>query len=154
MRRLLLVLGLATMTASLTPSSAATAAVHAPLADLPARVGVGLETSATGLQAYKNKKIDLVVAEIARAERGEDLVYVRIQTTKPNMQCHMRVKFADGSVAQPPRVTADETGGCILHFDVPDRSSVIGLALMKVDILNKRGQERAKLVQDFAVFDD
>ena len=153
MRRFILTLGLAAMLGSSTPAAVATAAVLTPMAAAPTRLAVGRDGSATVVQSYKNNKVDAVVAEIARAERGEDTVYVRVHATKADMKCHMKVKFADGSVAQPPRVTADANGICILHFDVPERGSVVGPALLKVDIYNKRNDLRAKVVQDFAVFD-
>ncbi len=141
MRRLVLTLGLAAILGSSSPSPVATAAVQSPMSD------------ATVLQSYKNNKVDAQVLEIARAERGRDDIYVRVQTTKPDMKCSMKVKFFDGSVAAPPRVTAGADGICILHFDVPSRGDVVGPALLKVDVLNKRNDVRAKLVQDFAVFD-
>src|SRR3712207_7955180 len=53
----------------------------------------------------------------------------------------------------PPRSTAGADGICILHFDVPSRGDVVGPALIKIDVLNRRKEIRAKLVQDFAVFD-
>lgn len=166
MRRLILTLGLAAILSSSAPAAVATAAVHALPVGTPTFLAMGHEGAATTVQAskskkagsnkstsYQNNKVDATIAEIARAERGDDSVYVRIHTTKPDMECSMRVKFEDGSVAQPPRVMGDANGICIMHFDVPKRGSVVGPALMKVDIYNKRGQLRAKLVQDFAVFD-
>lgn len=171
MRRLVLTFGLAALLSSSAPAEVAAAAVQAPMLGTSSMLALGQEAAATTVQAsknkqskskkskgdksssYRNNKVDATIAEIARAERGDDTVYVRILTTKPDMQCSMRVKFADASVAQPPRVMGDANGVCILHFDVPNRGSVVGPALMKVDIYNKRGQVRAKLVQDFAVFD-
>ncbi len=166
MRRLILTFGLAAILGTSTPADVATAAVQAPMAGTSTMLAIGHEAAATAVQAskskksgsnkstsYQNNKVDAAIAEIARAERGEDLVYVRIHTTKADMECAMRVKFADGSVAQPPRVMGDANGICIMHFDVPKRGSVVGPALMKVDVYNKRRQVRAKLVQDFAVFD-
>jgi len=151
MRRLILTLGLAAILGSSTPSSVATAAVQAPAADVTARLSAG--GAATVSRSYKNNKVDASILEIARAERGEDGVYVRVQATKPDMKCSMKVKFFDGSVASPPRSMSDANGICVLHFDVPARGDVVGPALLKVDVLNKRNDVRAKLVQDFAVFD-
>ena len=141
MRRFVLTLGLAAILGSSAPSSVVLAAGQAPMAD------------ATSVRSYKNKKVDAQVLEIGRVVRGEDDVLVLVQTTKPDMQCSMKVKFRDGAVAAPPRVTSDADGICRLHFDVPARGNVVGPALVKVDVLNRRGDVRARLVQDFAIFD-
>ena len=152
MRRLILTLGLAAILGSSVPLSVATAASQTP-AITASRLSLGRDVAATSARDYPNNKVDAQILEIARATRDVDDVYVRIQATKPDMLCSIKVKFFDGTVAQPPRATADENGICILHFDVPSRGSVVGPALLKVEILNKRKDVRAKLVQDFAVFD-
>ena len=153
MRRLVLTLGLAAILGSSFPAAVASAAVQASVVAVPSRLALGFDGSATAVQDYKNNKVDAAILEIARATRSEDGVYVRIQTTKPGMKCSIKVKFFDGTVAQPPRSNSGADGICILHFDVPSRGSVVGPALLKVQVLNKRNDVRAKLVQDFAVFD-
>ena len=146
MRRFILTIGLAALLGSSVPSATAQTA----MLDIETRASSRQKKNS---QSYDNNKVDAQILEIARAERGEDGVYVRVQTTKPDMKCSMKVKFFDGSVASPPRSMADANGVCVLHFDVPARGDVVGPALLKVDVLNKRNDVRAKLVQDFAVFD-
>ena len=151
MRRFILTIGLAALLGSSGPSSVAMAAAQASNTDITTQASSRQKKNSS--QSYENNKVDAQILEIARAERGEDGVYVRVQTTKPDMKCSMKVKFFDGSVASPPRSMADANGVCVLHFDVPARGDVVGPALLKVDVLNKRNDVRAKLVQDFAVFD-
>lgn len=151
---LALVLAAAVLTSTPTVSAA-------PLADLSVdRAQVGSldlvrkadKKSDKKSEKKSSKKIDARVVEIARASRGEDLVYVRIQLDRSGRYtCEMKVKFQDGTVTSPPNAGTNGGDSCVMHFDVPNRDGVVGEALLKVQITDKKGRSAGTASQDFAV---
>jgi hypothetical protein len=91
--------------------------------------------------------------EIGRIKRGRQNVPVRIDVGDVGMTCQLKLKYADGNADTPDDVISNSKGICELRFDVPDRKSVVGDAIAKVKVLNKKGGEVGRTSGPFQVRD-
>ncbi|MCC6179289.1 MAG: hypothetical protein IT305_28620 [Chloroflexi bacterium] len=116
--------------------------VLAPLA-LPALYGGSLNAESG----------DIDIDEIGRVKRGKERVSVRVEVHDEGLTCQLKVKYADGNADSPDDVQSNSKGVCELLFDVPERRSVVGDAIAKVKVVNKKGKEVGRSSRTFQVRD-
>lgn len=96
---------------------------------------------------------DVDIDEIGRVKRGKEGASVRIEVHDEGLICQLKIKYADGNADTPDDVVSNSKGVCEITFDVPDRKSVVGDAVAKVRVVNKKGKEVGRSSRAFQVRD-
>lgn len=127
-------------------------------ARLPRLLGIAILVTALGLPVLPAEPAsagtdDPKLDEIGRLKRGRKDVPVRIDVGDVGMTCQLKLKYADGNADTPDDVISNSKGICEMRFDVPDRKSVVGDAIAKVKVLNKKGGEVGRTSGPFQVRD-
>jgi hypothetical protein len=98
----------------------------------------------------KSDDDDIEIDDIGRVKQGKEHVRVRVDVHESGRTCSLKVKYADGNADSPDDVTSNKNGICLIYFDVPDRSSVVGVAIAKVTVTEGR-EDRGKSARIFTV---
>ena len=96
---------------------------------------------------------DFEIDEIDKVKRGKEHVQVRADVGKSGLICKIKIKYADGSVDNLDEIESNRKGVCEGEFDVPDRKSVVGDAIVKIKLETKKGDDRGKASRGFTVSD-
>jgi hypothetical protein len=96
---------------------------------------------------------DADITEIDTAKRGKAHVLVRAEVGDSGLICQLKIKYTDGNADTPDDVISNSKGICEMYFDVPNRRSVVGEAVAKLTVLNKKGKDVAKTSRWFTVRD-
>ena len=96
---------------------------------------------------------DISIDEIDRVKRGKENVQLRADVGRSGMVCQFKVKYADGNADKLDDVESDKKGICETRFDVPNRKSVVGDAVVKLKVEMKKGSDEGKASRGFTVTD-
>jgi len=151
MRKLLSRLTAATLLAL--PLALAAAPIRAgapPLADAE----LGIVRLVSGVPtALADSDDDVSIDEIGKVKRGKENVKLRADVGKSGLICKFKLKYADGNADSLDDVESNKKGICETAFDVPDRKTAVGDAIVKLKVETKKGDDKGKATRWFTVSD-
>jgi len=96
---------------------------------------------------------DVDIDEIDKVKRGKERVQIRAEVGEGGLTCQLKIKYADGNADSPDDVVSNKHGICEMYFTVPDRRTVVGEAIAKLNVVTKKGGEYGKTSKTFMVRD-
>ena len=112
------------------------------------------------ISVWKTKKkknkydVNVTIDTPRNPRRGERGVLVRATISQPGLICRLTVKYLNNDAEDSPdNVTSDAGGVCTFHFDLPNKSAVVGDGQLIVTAQESGGRTRGEAKLNIDIYD-
>lgn len=102
-------------------------------------------------EAVRSTTFKAAFDPIPTQTRGTRDVAARATVGQSGLICRLSIQYRDDEGDSPDPVVSDARGVCTIHFDVPERRTVIGTASAKLKVTNTKGVTKGKASRSFQV---